>query len=166
MVQEFGDVFDIMYNRVRMGQLFSLDKAYAAVRPSASVCSMLLGPPYAAVRPYAAVGLPAPHRRSGSVGLPAPHRRSGSVGLPAHPSMARVCVCRSIRIRMVARMLPASASGWWRAAHPLLNAPWSIRAACLRLPEHPDGSGKPGHPSAPPVPPSDPPFPAIPCFCP
>ncbi len=30
--QEFGDVFDIMYNRVRMGQLFSLDKAYSTVR--------------------------------------------------------------------------------------------------------------------------------------
>jgi hypothetical protein len=29
--QEFGDVFDIMYNRRRMGQLFSLDKAYASV---------------------------------------------------------------------------------------------------------------------------------------
>ncbi len=30
--QEFGDVFDVMYNRMRMGQLFSLDKAYSTVR--------------------------------------------------------------------------------------------------------------------------------------
>mmetsp|Transcript_7501 Transcript_7501/g.22809 ORF Transcript_7501/g.22809 Transcript_7501/m.22809 type:complete len:188 (-) Transcript_7501:70-633(-) len=31
LVEEFGDVFDIVYNRRRMGQLFALDKAYSTV---------------------------------------------------------------------------------------------------------------------------------------
>ncbi len=41
MTQEFGDVFDIMYNRVRMGQLFSLDKAYSTVRSSAECVGLM-----------------------------------------------------------------------------------------------------------------------------
>ena len=31
LIEEFGDVFDILVNRQRMGQLFSIDKAYSVV---------------------------------------------------------------------------------------------------------------------------------------
>ena len=32
LIEEFGDVFDIVQNTKRMGQLFSIDKAYSMVR--------------------------------------------------------------------------------------------------------------------------------------
>jgi hypothetical protein len=32
LIEEFGDVFDILVNRQRMGQLFSIDKAYSVVK--------------------------------------------------------------------------------------------------------------------------------------
>ena len=31
LIEEFGDVFDVLVNKKRMGQLFSIDKAYSLV---------------------------------------------------------------------------------------------------------------------------------------
>jgi hypothetical protein len=31
VIEEFGDVFDVIVNKKRMGQLFSIDKAYSVV---------------------------------------------------------------------------------------------------------------------------------------